>query len=146
LPEFEFPATSNRNPTLIPLNTLELSRTTLLINQNPSSHFYSITMASYLITGASRGLGLELARQLSSLPTSQVGKVFATTRGDAAGLNELVEKSSGKVVVVKLDATKPESVKQAAADVETQLGGKGLDVLINNAGIMPATPNGVVTM
>lgn len=103
-------------------------------------------MASYLITGASRGLGLELARQLTALPSSQVSKVFATTRGDAPSLNELSQKSPGRVAIIKLDANKLESVKQAAAEVESQLGGKGLDVLINNAGVMPTSPNGVVTM
>lgn len=103
-------------------------------------------MASYLITGASRGIGLELTRQLSSLPSSTVSKVFATARGDAPALKELTQKSSGKVVIVKLDTTSLESAKQAAAEVESHLEGKGLDVLINNAGVMPASPNGIVTM
>jgi len=103
-------------------------------------------MAAYLITGASRGIGLELTRQLVALPASQVSKVFATTRADAPALSEVAEKSSGRVVIVKLDASKQETIKQAATEVEANLAGKGLDVLINNAGIMPWTPNGVVTM
>ncbi|KAK9234998.1 hypothetical protein V1525DRAFT_349121 [Lipomyces kononenkoae] len=103
-------------------------------------------MASYLITGASRGLGLELARQLASLPVSEVSKVFATARGGSPGLEELAEKSSGRVVVVKLDVTDERSIKQAAVEVEANLDGKGLDVLINNAGIMQYSPNGVNTM
>ncbi|TVY55002.1 C-factor [Lachnellula cervina] len=103
-------------------------------------------MASYLITGASRGLGFELARQLLSLPASQVNKVFATTRADAPGLAELAQKSSGRLVVVKLDVTKEATIKEAAKEVEADLAGRGLDVLINNAGKMPWTPNGVATM
>ena len=94
-------------------------------------------MASYLITGASRGLGLEMARQLVSLPVSQVSKVFATTRADAPGLNELAQQSSGRVVVVKLDASKEATIKDAAKEVEASLAGKGLDVLINNTGKIP---------
>jgi NAD(P)-dependent dehydrogenase (short-subunit alcohol dehydrogenase family) len=103
-------------------------------------------MASYLITGASRGLGLELTRQLSSFPASEVGKVFATTRGDAPELDDLVEKSSGRVVAVRLDVTNEATIKQAAAEVEANLNGKGLDVLINNAGIAKWFPEGLDTM
>lgn len=103
-------------------------------------------MAAYLITGASRGIGLELACQLASLPASKVSKVFATARGDAPALNDLVQKSSGRVVIVKLDAANEASVKQAAVDVEANLAGKGLDVLINNAGVMPYTPKGIADL
>jgi len=103
-------------------------------------------MASYLITGASRGLGFEMTRQLLSLPVSQVNKVFATTRADAPGLNELAQKSAGRLVVVELDVSKEATIKEAAKEVDANLLGRGLDVLINNAGTMPWSPNGVVTM
>jgi len=92
-------------------------------------------MASYLITGASRGLGLAFARQLASLPATEVSKVFATARGDApSALTELAKKSPN-VVVLKLDVTDEASILQAASEVEKKLEGKGLDVLINNAAI-----------
>lgn len=103
-------------------------------------------MASYLITGTSRGFGLALARQLASLPTSDVSKVFATARGDAPALEELAKKSPGRVVVVELDVTNETSIKQAAAEVEAKLGGKGLDVLINNAGVCQYASDGVKSM
>ncbi|KAK9368882.1 hypothetical protein V1509DRAFT_621768 [Lipomyces kononenkoae] len=103
-------------------------------------------MASYLVTGASRGLGLELARQLASFPASEVSRVFATARGYAPELEELAKKSSGQVVVIKLDVADEASIKQAEAEVEANLDGKGLDVLINNAGILQYSPNGVNTM
>ncbi|KAL8927519.1 MAG: hypothetical protein Q9208_002324 [Pyrenodesmia sp. 3 TL-2023] len=91
-------------------------------------------MASYLITGASRGFGLALAQQLASLPASDVSKIFAPARGDAPTLEELVKKSPGRVVYVQLDVTSEASIKQAAAEVEANLTDNGLDVLINNAG------------
>ena len=69
-------------------------------------------MASYLITGASRGFGLALARQLASLPASDVSKVFATARGDTPALEELAKKSPGRVVVVKLDVTNEASISK----------------------------------
>jgi NAD(P)-dependent dehydrogenase (short-subunit alcohol dehydrogenase family) len=92
-------------------------------------------MVSYLITGAFRGVGLELSRHLASFPASEVSKAFATARGHAPKLEEIAKKSSGRVVIVKLDVTDEASIKKAAVKVEANLGGKGLDVLINNAGI-----------
>ncbi|KAG6999652.1 phomenoic acid biosynthesis cluster MFS-type transporter [Physcia stellaris] len=103
-------------------------------------------MASYLITGANRGFGLALARQLISLPASEVAKVFATARSDAPELVELAKKSSDRVVIVNLDVTNEASIKQAAAEVEADLSGKGLDVLINNAGVCQYASDGVKSM
>lgn len=103
-------------------------------------------MASFLITGASRGFGLALARELASRPSSEVCTVIATARGNSSDLDELEKCSSGRVVVVKLDVTEEASIKRAAAEVESKLDGKGLDVLINNAGICQYTADGVKSM
>lgn len=102
-------------------------------------------MASFLITGASRGFGLALVRLLSSLPSSEVGKVFACPRGTSPELEELA-KDSDRVVIVKLDVTNQESIAKAVIEVEKKLEGKGLDVLINNAGICQYAPDGVKSM
>ncbi|KAF6803149.1 short chain oxidoreductase [Colletotrichum musicola] len=103
-------------------------------------------MATFLITGASRGFGLALVRELASRPCSDVGTVVAAARGDSSDLNDLAKSSDGRVVVVKLDVTDEASVKKAAAEVETKLSGKGLDVLINNAGICQYAGDGVKSM
>ncbi|KAL4976243.1 hypothetical protein BDW66DRAFT_159806 [Aspergillus desertorum] len=97
-------------------------------------------MATYLVAGASRGLGLEFAAQLAASSPSKVGLVFATARNiSAPGLAALVERSSERVVPVQLDPNDPESLRAAVELVETRLGGKGLDVLINNFGVQPIT-------
>lgn len=104
-------------------------------------------MATYLVTGSSRGLGLEIVTQLAAMPPAQVDRVFATARSDSSSkLRELVQGSSGRIVFVKLDAEDKTSIKDASAEVEKMLGTRGLDVLINNVGIMPKTPNGIETM
>ncbi|KAE8441719.1 hypothetical protein EG329_004505 [Mollisiaceae sp. DMI_Dod_QoI] len=92
----------------------------------------------------SRGLGLELATQLAS--SSNVSTIFATARKESPALKELIQKSNGRVVSIALETTSQESIKQAVTEVEKALGGKGLDVLINNAGIMDYTPEGASAM
>ncbi|KAL6854831.1 putative secondary metabolism biosynthetic enzyme [Amphichorda felina] len=103
-------------------------------------------MASYLITGASRGFGLALAKELVSRPPTAVSKIFAAVRGDAPELDELAKGSAGRIDVVKLDVTSQDSIKKAAAEVEKKLEGKGLDVLINNAGVCQYAFEGVKSM
>ncbi|KAI0976936.1 NAD(P)-binding protein [Xylaria arbuscula] len=103
-------------------------------------------MSTVLITGASRGLGLALARQLVSMPSTTVSKVFATARGVSAALDDLVRAYPNQVVVLKLDVTDEKSVHQVAARVEAKLEGKGLDVLINNAGVCSYVADGIKSM
>ncbi|KKY27605.1 putative short chain oxidoreductase [Diplodia seriata] len=103
-------------------------------------------MASYLITGSTRGLGFALTTLLASKPASEVSKIFATGRKQNDALAKLVQESAGRVEFVQLDVTDPQSAKEAAKAVEKTLGGKGLDVLVNNAGIMNYGPQGIEEM
>jgi NAD(P)-dependent dehydrogenase (short-subunit alcohol dehydrogenase family) len=75
-----------------------------------------------LITGANRGLGLELARQLDSQGYTVIGT--ARKPGRATELNEL------GVRVEQLDVTDPASI----ASLASTLDGVPIDLLINNAG------------
>lgn len=100
-------------------------------------------MATYLITGTSRGIGLELTKQLLELPVSQVSKVFAVTRSDSSGpLRDLINKNSDRVIHIIAAVDDTESVQRAARDVEANLGAQGLDVLVNNAGTSSISPGG----
>lgn len=105
-------------------------------------------MASYLITGANRGLGLLMASFLASKPTSEVGIIVAAVRSTSDALDCLVESSNGRVVVLAVQVTDEESVRKFGGEVVKVLP-SGLDVLINNAGIMQYSPDaelGVETM
>lgn len=103
-------------------------------------------MASYFITGTSRGVGLKLTEILAAKPASEVSIIFAAARTETDALKDLTAKYSGRIEIVSIDVTSENSVKQAASKVEQSLGGKGLDVLINNAGIMNYSPDGIETM
>src|SRR4051794_2034218 len=103
-------------------------------------------MANYFITGYSRGLGLAFATQLASLAPSHVGTIFATARSETPALHNLVESCGGRVVFIKLDVTNQSDINDAVKHVESTLQGRGLDMLINNAGILPLTPDGVQAM
>ncbi|KAL8649804.1 MAG: hypothetical protein Q9210_004182 [Variospora velana] len=104
-------------------------------------------MASYLITGASRGIGLELIKQLLEQPAKQVGKIFALARSDtSAPLRDLINTYPDRVVQIIASVDDSESVQKAADDVKTKLGHSGLDVLVNNAGITAVCPGGMRTV
>lgn len=105
-----------------------------------------VIMASFLITGCARGLGLAMVTHLASLPESQVGVVFATARKDSSELTELVNKFPSRVFFIQLDVTDPTSIQDAARKVDQQLQDKGLDVLINNAAGGTITMGGVEKM
>jgi NAD(P)-dependent dehydrogenase (short-subunit alcohol dehydrogenase family) len=83
-------------------------------------------MARVLITGASRGIGLEMARQYAE----RGDEVIACVRDpkSAKDLNELA--SGGKVTVEAMDVGDPKSI----ASARKRIGDGPIDVLINNAG------------
>lgn len=88
------------------------------------------TARSTLITGTSRGLGLELARQYAH----DGWRVHATCRRpeESAALRELAGDSGpGEVRVHRLDVGRADSVGELASE----LAGEAIDLLINNAGI-----------
>lgn len=101
-------------------------------------------MSSYLVTGASRGLGLAMVSHLITLPPTEVAVIFASTRSDSSKLEELAKKSNARVHIIKLDVGVKQSVEEAASAVEQKLQGKGLDYLINNAAIGDYSPNGIM--
>ncbi len=83
-----------------------------------------------LITGANRGIGLELVKRYLQ---EDDWHVIATCRQpeSAVELKQLVDSSSNRLTILALEVTDSASVLQLKNDVN----GKMIDVLINNAGI-----------
>jgi len=84
-------------------------------------------MPSYVVAGASRGLGLEFVKQL--LEKGNVVIALARNPSSAKGLVAIKNKN---LHIVKADTTDVPSLK-AAAEETAKITGGSLDVLINNA-------------
>ena len=90
-----------------------------------------------LVTGANKGIGFEVARQLAR----RNFRVFIGARDSDAGvaavqkLNKEGEKEEyGEITFLKIDVSKPDSIRSAAEEFSRST--DRLDVLVNNAGIL----------
>ncbi len=81
-----------------------------------------------LVTGASRGIGREIARQAVAK-----GARVALLARSTADLEVLHKELGGSCVVTTADVTDRAQVRAAVGAVEQQMG--GVDVLVNNAGV-----------
>jgi NAD(P)-dependent dehydrogenase (short-subunit alcohol dehydrogenase family) len=81
-------------------------------------------MSTILVTGANRGVGLELCRQFSGRGEAVIG----VCRTASEPLIQLL----GVEVVADIDVTQPSQV----TSLVERLGDRTLDVLVNNAGIL----------
>lgn len=84
-----------------------------------------------LVTGANKGIGKEIARQLGALGHT----VWLGSRDEARGAKAVQELSASGIEAhfVQLDITDEASVSAAAARIGAQ--SQRLDVLVNNAGV-----------
>ncbi len=78
-----------------------------------------------LVTGANKGIGKEIARQLLT-----AGQTVYIGSRDAERGKQTVAELGGDSRLLVLDVTDEQSIARAAAEVEA------LDILVNNAGIM----------
>jgi NAD(P)-dependent dehydrogenase (short-subunit alcohol dehydrogenase family) len=103
-------------------------------------------MASYMITGCSRGIGLEMVRQLAAQDRTAIGTIVATARSPhpPPDLETILNIHTGRVQFIQLDVEDQTSIDRAATQASGILGTRGLDVLINNAGINIDGPDDVL--
>ena len=90
-------------------------------------------MPSMLVTGASRGLGLEMVRQF----VGDGWRIYACCRtpDTATDLAALADDSAGAISLHTLDVSKPAQIAALADEFR----GTPIDMLVNNAGLLGCT-------
>jgi len=83
-----------------------------------------------LVTGANKGIGREIVRQLAGLGTTVLLGARDKDRRERAAA-DLRAEGLQAVHPIALDVTDPETIASAAAEIDTRFG--RLDVLVNNA-------------
>lgn len=84
-----------------------------------------------LVTGANRGLGREIVRQLSKRGMTVILGARDPGKGEKAAAE--ISSDSGEILPRRLDVTDQTTIDALASEVEERFG--RLDVLVNNAGV-----------
>ncbi|XP_062356078.1 C-signal-like isoform X2 [Cinclus cinclus] len=97
-----------------------------------------LCVCSVLVTGANRGLGLGFVQHFLRMPKPPQW-IFAGCRDPTGPRAQELQKLASKhpnVIITALEVANPTSIKAAAAKVGKHLGDFGLNLLINNAGMV----------
>lgn len=90
-----------------------------------------------MVTGASRGIGAAIASRLAADGFALVLN-YAGSDKEAAALAARIEADGGRALTAQADVSDPQAVRRMFDAAEAALG--GVDVLVNNAGIMRLAP------
>jgi 3-oxoacyl-[acyl-carrier protein] reductase len=90
-----------------------------------------------IVTGASKGIGAEIARQLAAEGAAVVVNYASSKQGADRVVADIV-RGGGRAVAIQADMTKPDQIERLFA--EAQRAFDKLDVLVNNAGIYEFGP------
>ena len=97
---------------------------------NPTAVEPPLTQRVALVSGANRGIGLEVSRQLASLGVTVFMGMRHPGKGEAA--IKAVRDMGGDAFAIKLDVTRTGDIEAAIANIDGRFG--RLDILVNNAG------------
>lgn len=89
-----------------------------------------------LVTGGSRGLGLQIARGLGEMGATVA--ISARKADELAEARDLLTRDGVKVIAIRNDLSKPDEVPALVDAVVAQLG--PIDILVNNAGASWGAP------
>lgn len=95
-----------------------------------------------LVTGASKGIGAEIAKALAAEGASVVVN-YSTSKAGADKVVEAITSHGGKAVAVGANVAKPDEIKGLFEATKKAFG--KLDILVNNAGIYRFSPLDQIT-
>jgi 3-oxoacyl-[acyl-carrier protein] reductase len=96
-----------------------------------------------VVTGASKGIGAEIAKQLAAEGATVVVN-YATSKTGADKVVAEISKSGGKAVAIQADMSAPDQIERLFRETKQKF--DKLDVLVNNAGVYEFAPLGEVTV
>jgi 3-oxoacyl-[acyl-carrier protein] reductase len=90
-----------------------------------------------IVTGASKGIGAEIAQQLAAEGAAVVVNYSSSKEGADRIVKQIVSKG-GKAISVQANVAKDADIRRLFAETKRAFG--GLDILINNAGVYEFLP------
>ena len=95
-----------------------------------------------VVTGASKGIGAEIAEQMAA-EVALVVVNYASSKAGAEAVVGRIKQNGGKAIAVQADVSKPEDIVRLFDEVKKTFG--KLDILINNAGVYEFAPLEAIT-
>jgi 3-oxoacyl-[acyl-carrier protein] reductase len=95
-----------------------------------------------VVTGASKGIGAGIARELAAEGAAVVVNYASSKEGADRVVNEIAERG-GKAIAIQADVAKKKDVEHLFAETKKAFG--RLDILVNNAGVYRFAPLEEVT-
>src|SRR5262245_8246930 len=95
-----------------------------------------------VVTGASKGIGANIAKQLAAEGAAVVVNYSASKSGADAVVKEITG-NGGRAIAVQADVSKPADIQRLFAEGKKAFG--KIDILVNNAGIYEFSPLDAVT-
>ena len=95
-----------------------------------------------VVTGASKGIGAAIAKQLAAEGAAVVVN-YSSSKADGEKVAKAITALGGKAIAVHANLSKPEEIERLFAKSKEVFG--RVDILINNAGIYEFLPLGKVT-
>jgi 3-oxoacyl-[acyl-carrier protein] reductase len=96
-----------------------------------------------VVTGASKGIGAEIARRLATEGAAVVVN-YSSSKDDADRVVADITTSGGRAVAIGASVARPDEVKRLFAEADRAFGER-VDVLVNNAGVYDFAPLAEVT-
>jgi 3-oxoacyl-[acyl-carrier protein] reductase len=111
-------------------------------SQKRRSHEYQAERKVAVVTGASKGIGAEIARQLAG-QGAQVVVNYSSSKADGERVVADISSKGGKAIAVQANISKKADVEALFAATKNAFG--RVDILVNNAGIYEFAPLSEVT-